>query len=376
MRHVCYVSGTRADFGLMSLTLRRIQADPRLHLSVLVTGMHLSPLYGQTVREIRQAGFSILAEVPVPNDEPSGAAMARGIAAMLDGFTRAFDAERPDIVLVLGDRGEMLAAAIAAIHLGIPVAHVHGGERSGSVDEPVRHAISKLSHLHFTSTAAARDRLIRMGERADCVWVTGAPGLDAIRDARPVDMKTLRAEAGLTGDHPLALALFHPVVNEPTSPAEQVRALIRGARNAGCQVLVLQPNSDAGATDIRHALSEMECADGVVVRTHLTRDRFLSWMAQCDVMIGNSSSGIIEAASFGTPVVNVGNRQNLRETSGNVVTVPANESAITAAIVSVLRNPRPAPTNIYGDGHAGERIVELIATIELGPALVVKYNAY
>lgn len=376
MRQVCYVSGTRADFGLMSATLRRIQMDPRLRLSVLVTGMHLSPLYGETVREIREAAFPIVAEVPLPDSKPSGAAMASGIATMLEGFTRALDAERPDLVLVLGDRGEMLAAAIAAIHLGIPVAHVHGGERSGSVDEHVRHAISKLSHLHFVSTAAARERLVRMGERADRVWVTGAPGLDGIRDVEIVDKALLRAEAGFTGDHPMVLALFHPVVNEPTSPASQVRALLRGARGAGCQVLVLQPNSDAGAAEIRDALNDLERADGVAVRTHLARDRFLSWMAQCDVMIGNSSSGIIEAASFGTPVVNVGNRQNLREAGANVATVPANESAITAAIISALRSPRPASTNIYGDGHAGERIVERLATIELGPELLAKCNAY
>jgi GDP/UDP-N,N'-diacetylbacillosamine 2-epimerase (hydrolysing) len=360
----------------MSATLRRIQADPRLHLGVLVTGMHLSPLYGETVREIREAAFPILAEVPLPDSEPSGAAMASGIATMLEGFTRALDAARPDVVLLLGDRGEMLAAAIAAIHLGIPVAHVHGGERSGSVDEPVRHAISKLSHLHFTSTAAARERLVRMGERADRVWVTGAPGLDGIHDLEVADKATLRAEAGFTADLPLALALFHPVVNDPVSPAAQVRALLQGARAAGCNVLVLQPNSDAGAAEIREVLTELERTEGLAVRTHLARDRFLSWMAQCDVMIGNSSSGIIEAASFGTPVVNVGNRQNLREAGANVVTVPPDEASITAAIGAVLRNPRPKPTNIYGDGHAGERIVELLATVELGHTLLAKCNAY
>jgi GDP/UDP-N,N'-diacetylbacillosamine 2-epimerase (hydrolysing) len=376
MRQVCYVSGTRADFGLMSATLRRIQADPRLSLGVLVTGMHLSPLYGETVREIREAGFPILAEVPVPDGEPSGVSMASGIATMLEGFTRALDATRPDIVLALGDRGEMLAAAIAAIHLGIPVAHVHGGERSGSVDEPVRHAISKLSHLHFTSTAAARERLLRMGELADRVWVTGAPGLDGIRDLKVADKATLRGEAGFTSDRPLALALFHPVVNDPVSPAAQVRALLQGARAAGCQVLVLQPNSDAGAAEIREVLNESARNEGLAVRTHLARDRFLSWMAQCDVMIGNSSSGIIEAASFGTPVVNVGNRQNLREAGANVVTVPADEASITAAIGAALRNPKPKPINIYGDGHAGDRIVELLATVELGPTLLAKCNAY
>lgn len=376
MRHVCYITGTRADFGLMASTLRRIHSDPRLRLSVLVTGMHLAPLHGETVREIRATGFPILAEVPVADVEPSGASMSRGIATMLDGFTRALDAARPDAVLLLGDRGEMLAGAVAAIHLGIPVAHVHGGERSGSVDEPVRHAISKLSHLHFTSTPAARERLVRMGELADHIWVTGAPGLDGITASNLEDRASLCAEAGFAADRPVALGLFHPVVNDTISRQTQVRALLQGARRAGCQVLMLQPNSDAGSAEIREELRRLEGSRDLAIRTHLARERFIAWMAQCDVMIGNSSSGIIEAASFGTPVVNVGNRQNLRETGANVVTVPADEDAIATALGAALRNPRPMADNIYGDGRAGERIVERLATVELGPSLLAKCNAY
>lgn len=376
MRHVCYITGTRADFGLMASTLRLIHSDPRLRLSVLVTGMHLAPMHGETVREIRATGFPVLAEVPVADVEPSGASMARGIATMLDGFTRALEAARPDAVLLLGDRGEMLAGAVAAIHLGIPVAHVHGGERSGSVDEPVRHAISKLSHLHFTSTQAARERLVRMGEHADHIWVTGAPGLDGITVPTLEARASLCAEAGFSVDRPVALGLFHPVVNDTSNREAQVRALLRGARRAGCQVLMLLPNSDAGSAEIREELRRLEGSRDLAIRTHLRRERFIAWMAQCDVMIGNSSSGIIEAASFGTPVVNVGNRQNLREAGANVVTVPADEDAIAAAIGAALRTPRPRADNIYGDGRAGERIVERLATVELNPSLLAKCNAY
>lgn len=376
MRYVCYVTGSRADFGLMSVTLRRIVADPRLRLGLLVTGMHLSPVYGDTVREIHAAALPIVAEVPVAVDLPSGESMAHAIAAMLAGFTTALAREKPDVVLLLGDRGEMLAAAIAALHLGIPIAHAHGGERSGSVDEPVRHAISKLSHVHFAATAEARERLIRLGERADRVWVTGAPGLDGLESLAIHDRRALCSEAGFDPNGKLALGVFHPVVNDSTSAGSQVAALIGAARARGCQTLMLEPNSDAGADEIRGVLQELRGVGGLAIRTHLTREKFISWMAQCDVMIGNSSSGIIEAASFGTPVVNVGSRQNMRETGPNVVTVGTDEPSISAAIEAALRSPRPAAVNIYGDGHSGERIVEHLATIPIGPELLAKCNVY
>jgi len=171
LRHICYITGTRADFGLMERALRAIDAEPGLTLSILVTGMHLDATYGGTVAEIRATGLSVAGEVPVTLAPATGATMARGIGAMLGGFVDQLEALRPDVVLLLGDRGEMLAAAIAAIHLNIPIAHIHGGERSGTVDEPVRHAISKLSHIHLTTTDGARQRLIAMGERADRVFV-------------------------------------------------------------------------------------------------------------------------------------------------------------------------------------------------------------
>jgi GDP/UDP-N,N'-diacetylbacillosamine 2-epimerase (hydrolysing) len=376
MRYVCYVTGTRADFGLMASTLHRMSRDTRFKLGLLVTGMHLSSLYGQTVKEIRAAQLPVVAEIAVAVDEPSGASMARGIATMLDGFTHVLTREKPDLVLLLGDRGEMLAAAIAAIHLGIPIAHIHGGERSGSVDEPVRHAISKLSHLHLVATSAARERLLRLGERSDRVWVTGAPGLDGITQLATLDRYTLCGEVGFDPQRSVALGVYHPVVNDLTSPAVQVATLLRAAQACNCQVLMLEPNSDAGASEIRDVLQGLAGARDVVIRKHLPRDQFVSWMAQCDVMIGNSSSGIIEAASFGTPVVNVGIRQNLRESGGNVVTVSAEYAAISEAIASALRASRLPAINIYGDGRAGERIVELLATISLGQDLLAKYNEY
>jgi len=181
MRKICYITGTRADFGLMQSTLELIDKAPGLELSLIVTGMHLLEEYGLTIQDIEAAGFKIAATVAV-GAHSSGAAMGRNIGIMISGFIDALESARPDVVMLLGDRGEMLAGAIAAIHLNIPIVHIHGGERSGTVDEPVRHAISKLSHLHFTATADARERLIRMGENPADVYVTGAPGLDGLTD--------------------------------------------------------------------------------------------------------------------------------------------------------------------------------------------------
>ena len=375
-RHVCYVSGTRADFGLMRATLQAIHAATDLRLSVIVTGMHLSPAYGATSSEIEEAGFEVVACVPVPLAETTGGTMARNIGTMIGAFTDALEKLRPDVVLLLGDRGEMIAGALAAIHLNIPVAHVHGGERSGTVDEPVRHAISKLSHLHFTATAEARQRLIRMGERPDKVFVTGAPGLDDLAGVAPVDRETLLAGHGLDPRRPFALLVLHPVHQEAEQAGAQAESLLAALRRTDIQVLALLPNSDAGSADVRRLLEASPTGDGFALVTHRPRDLFLAAMAAADVMVGNSSAGIIEAASFGTPVLNIGRRQHLRERNANVLDAAADCDEIAQGIAALLRKGRFAPANLYGDGRAGERIVRLLRETPLDADLLNKVNGY
>jgi GDP/UDP-N,N'-diacetylbacillosamine 2-epimerase (hydrolysing) len=375
-RHVCYISGTRADFGLMRSTLERIQASADLRLSVIVTGMHLSPRYGSTADEIEQAGLAVAALVPVPLEETTGAAMARNIGRMIIAFTDELERLKPDIVLLLGDRGEMMAGALAAIHLNIPIAHVHGGERSGTVDEPVRHAISKLSHLHFTATAEARERLIRMGEREDRVFVTGAPGLDDMPAEPAVDRGTLLSSHGLDPSRAFALLVLHPVHQESALAGEQAAELLAALDQTDLQVLALAPNADAGGNDVRRLLEGRQGEAGFALATHLPRGHFLAAMAAADLMAGNSSAGIIEAASFGTPVLNVGRRQHLRERNANVVDVPAERRAIRDAAQALLEHGRFPARNLYGDGRAGERIVRLLREVPLDEALLNKVNDY
>lgn len=373
-RRICYLTGTRSDFGLMSSTLHAIAKDPRLDLNLLVTGMHLSPRYGHTVDEIEAEGFVIAARLPVHSDDNSAAGMAVNLGRMLQGFVPALQAVEPDILLLLGDRGEMLAGAIAAIHLGIPVAHLHGGERSGTVDEPVRHAISKLSHLHFVATQEARDRLVCMGEQSMNVHLVGAPGVDGLVETRRPDRAALCLTTGFDPAKSIGLLVYHPVLQEANDADRQAREIICAAE--GIQVLALMPNSDAGSEAVRRQLTAAAEAGRVVLRTHLPREEYIGWLSCCDVLFGNSSSGIIEAASFGTPVVNIGTRQNLRERNVNVVDVPAKLNDVRAALIDSLAQGRYPPFNVYGDGQAGRRVVELLATTPLTSDLMAKCNAY
>lgn len=376
MRKVCYVSGTRADFGLMQSTLQAIHTHSELELSLIVTGMHLAPGYGDTVADIERAGLPVSIRVPLDMEPATGATMARNVGRMLTAFVDAFETLTPDVVLLLGDRGEMLAGALAAIHLNIPVVHIHGGERSGTVDEPVRHAISKLSHWHCTATADAAERLVRMGERREQVFVTGAPGLDGLEALATVPRATLLAQVGLRTDAPLALMVYHPVLQEATAAGDEAGQIIDVLLAQGIQIVALLPNADAGSAAIRTALRARAHQPGMHVATHFPRAYFACWMAAADLMIGNSSAGIIEAATFGTPVINIGMRQNLRERNENVVDVPAVAEVIAMAAAAALTRGRLARANVYGDGNSAQRIAALLADLSLDQTVLMKTNAY
>ena len=375
-RKIAYISGTRADFGLMRSTLQRIAASPRLELSVIVTGMHLDQQFGNTVSEVEAAGMPIVARIPVSHASAQGADVARNIAVMLDGMVTALSSIRPDALVVLGDRGEMLAGAIAGGHLSIPVLHIHGGERSGTIDEPVRHAISKLSHFHLVATDESRERLIRMGEAAETISVVGAPGLDGLEQLADHEKSKLFAALGLDADRETALLVYHPVLQEADQAGKQVRTAVEALLGSGIAVLALMPNSDAGNADIRTVLETFATAGKIRLVTHLPRDQFASMLRHAAMLVGNSSSGIIEAATFGTPVVNIGSRQNLRQRNANVIDAAADNSAILAALEQARLMGRQAITNVYGDGQAGKRIVTLLETLDLPGKLMAKENAY
>jgi GDP/UDP-N,N'-diacetylbacillosamine 2-epimerase (hydrolysing) len=375
MRSILYITGTRADYGLMRHSLSMIDGSPELDLGLIVTGTHLNKKFGLTINEIKADKFDIVGLVETDVSDSSGLAMAKAIGKMVIAFSEILATERPDIVLLLGDRGEMLAGAVAAIHLNIPIAHIHGGERSGTVDEPVRHAISKLSHFHLVATDGARDRLIRMGEKPEHIHTIGAPGLDGIRSSATQSRAELMAELSLDAEKPVALMVFHPVLQDENGAAH-ARAIIEQLAAKSVQIVALAPNSDSGSETIRRLLDEAAEKDQIKLAKHFKREKFLSWMASADLMIGNSSAGIIEAASFGIPVVNVGSRQNLRERNLNVMDVETDAQSIAQGIDLALRVPKHGADNIYGDGNTAAKITDLLKSLALGRDVMDKCCVY
>jgi GDP/UDP-N,N'-diacetylbacillosamine 2-epimerase (hydrolysing) len=284
-------------------------------------------------------------------------------------------------VLLLGDRGEMLAGAIAGVHLNLAVAHVHGGEVSGTVDELVRHAVSKLSHVHLAATADSARRLLRLGERPKHVHVVGAPGLDYLRCLDPEPPEQLAAELDLDLSRPIAIFTQHPVTVEQEASGAQMEDSLAVLAGTGLQTVATYPNSDAGSAAMLKALDRHRQDPYLRIAVSLGQRRYASLLKIASVMVGNSSSGIIEAPFFGLPVVNIGSRQAGRLRAENVIDVPPDRVAIRAAVDRALNDHAfitraKACTNPYGDGHAGPRIARIIAELELGPDLLDKRIVY
>ena len=377
MRTVAAITVGRSDYGIFRPILRRIVAEPALRLRLLVAGMHLAPEFGLTVREIEADGFAIAEriEMPVASDRPEGTtdSMGRGLVA----FGASFARERPDLVLVLGDRFEMHAAATAAVPFNLPLAHVHGGEVSqGAIDDAWRHSMTKLSHLHFVSTDAHARRVVQMGEEPWRVIVSGAPALDEIREMPRLTAEEL-GRRGLPVE-PALLVTFHPVTREPDAVREQTVALLEALADVELPLVFTSPNADAGGRSIASLIREF-------VARHPSRARlveslgsaaYFSLMSRAAAMVGNSSSGIVEAASFHLPVVNVGSRQDGRTRAANVLDVAPQRDAIRAGIRRALepafRAGLASLVNPYGSGHAAERIVRRLRDVEIGPRLLVK----
>jgi UDP-hydrolysing UDP-N-acetyl-D-glucosamine 2-epimerase len=370
-RRVCFVTGTRAEFGLMASTLAAIRGHAGLELQLVVTGQHTQASRGRTIGEIRRAGWTIDATVPWPEAATPGAT-ARATGAAMARLAKVYETLAPEVVLVVGDRVEAFAAASAAHIGGHVVAHVHGGDRAlGQVDDALRHAISKLAHLHFAATPASGARLFAMGEDRWRVRVVGAPGIDGIR----TDAGDSRAFLGSLGvdASDFVLLLLHPTEASEAAEARRTRRLIAETRRAfGGPIVALLPNNDPGAEGIARALRSSR--EGKLV-THAERPAFLGLLRDCRALIGNSSSGIIEAGAFGTPVLDVGPRPTGRERGPNVV--HAEDDELPAAIRRVLRQQRtPVRLHPYGGGGAGRRIASVLASVPLDARLRRKLIRY
>lgn len=378
MRTIAVVTVGRSDFGIYLPVLRRIRDDPELSLHLIVAGAHLSPFHGATVAAIEMEGIEIAdrVEMLVASDAAEAIGMSMGLGVL--GFASALARARPDILLVLGDRFEMHAAALAALPLRIPVAHIAGGERSeGAFDESLRHSITKLSHIHFVSNLEAAKRVRQLGEDPARVIVTGLPSIDAIRETPLLTPEALEKAIGAPLHPAPLLVTFHPVTLEPEQASAQMDALLGALEEVGRPIVFTMPNADTANSAIRQRIVDFVSTHrSARVFEQLGAQAYFSLMAHAAAMVGNSSSGIIEAASFGLPVVNVGDRQRGRLRTTNVIDAPAERSAIVAAIARACapdhRKRSRAIRNPYGDGHAADRIVSVLKRTELGRSLTMK----
>jgi GDP/UDP-N,N'-diacetylbacillosamine 2-epimerase (hydrolysing) len=371
-----YVSGSRADFGLMKDTLQAVDRDERFNLSIVLAGQALIPEFGDVEGEVQAAELSIAGRVPAHLSGKDGLEMALAFAAEVKGFALLWSRVRPDLVLLLGDRGEMLAAAVAAFHLEIAIGHLHGGERSGTLDDGFRHAISKLANYHFAATDEAAERLVRMGEDPAAVTVVGAPGLVELGRLPPAPEGWLAQRFGLPKGRPTALVLFHPVVQEADQAFEQARSLFDALDRREIATIVLRPNSDAGGREIERAIATRGPRAPCVVLDHLTRREYLLTLGAVDLLIGNSSSGIIESASVGTPCVNVGSRQDCRQRNANVVDCPLFEPGDIDQAIGRAMTMDVSHSNLYGDGMADRHLLEALARLPRTGRAPKKRNAY
>ena len=364
---VCVLTTSRADYGIYRSVLDWLQAESSIDLQLAVGGMHLSDAHGSSVDRIESDGYAIAARVPSMPTDDSDLAVADAMAAATSGFARALSDIRPDIALVLGDRYEMHAGALAALPLRIPVAHIHGGdETEGAIDNSLRHSITKLSHLHFPATDLAATRIRLMGEPPERVHVVGAPALDSIAAHTPIPRAELLESVGMA-DTPFLLLTYHPETADGADPVPTFDTLLPAILDAGLPVLASMSNADRGGAELNTRFAEVAKEHpAFTLVPNLGAHRYYSAMHHAALMVGNSSSGIVEAASFHLPVVNIGDRQLGRERSPNTLDIPSDSEALRTALTHALspdfRNSLVDAPNVYGDGRAAPRIGEALLT--------------
>lgn len=374
-RTISILTGTRAEYGLLKPVIDMLLTYPEIRVSLVVTGSHLSPAHGMTVREIEDDGIAIAEriEILLDSDQASGTIKSMGLAML--GFASYFGRYKPDMLLVLGDRYESFCAAAAATVAKIPIAHMHGGELTfGAMDDAFRHAITKMSYLHFAATTEYRDRIIRMGEDPSRVFFVGAVGVENIRSLELLSRNAIFNALGIALESPFAVITYHPATLESADPVSQIRQLFKAL---GCfphlRVVFTKANADPGGRAINAEIDDYVAghAESAWAFSSLGHLRYLSLVRFADIVIGNSSSGIIEAPCFGIPVVNIGTRQKGRVRAANVLDCDMGSESIRAAITKALdpsfRDACRTASNPYEFPGTARKIAETISeTIGIG----------
>lgn len=364
---ICILTATRAEFGLLKPIISRLNNIEDYDVKLAVTGAHLSSEFGLTYKEIEDEGFNIDEKIPIllSSDTPASISKSMGIAMI--SFSDYFERIKPDLLIVLGDRYETLAVAIAAMNQRIPIAHLYGGETTeGAIDESIRHAISKLSYLHFTSTETYRKRVIQLGESPDRVFNVGAVGIENIVNETLYSRNELVSELGLNLDKTYAVVTFHPVTLENNTTETQIRALLEVcALNSQLNFIFTRANADADGRVINRLIDQYAMEyNHIVAYASLGTKRYLSALKYADMVIGNSSSGLVEAPSFGIPTINIGDRQKGRMQSDSVINCDPTFESIQAAVKLAMNNLHVEKSkrtkNPYGDGNTSLKIVTTI----------------
>ena len=376
-RTIAVVTSSRADYSHLYWPLRTLRDHPNVDLRLIVLGPHLSPEFGYTVRQIERDGFTIEGRIECLLSSDSDVGMAKTIGVAMLGLADLLGKLRPDLLLLIADRYEMLAPASVALALRLPIAHIEGGEVSeGAIDDAVRNALTKMSHIHFTSTEGARSRVISMGEEPWRAHRAGAPSLDHLTKEQLFSREVLEERLSVRLDEAALLVAYHPVTLLQNT-TEEAGALFAALSEVKGEILFCYPNSDAGSLGLIQQTKEFIEKRGKG-RIFMNLDALTYWslLGQVGLLLGNSSSGIMETASFGLPTVNIGLRQKGRERAKNIIdvapTVEAILNGITLARSHKFRASLVGMKNPYGDGHASERIVDVLTTVELGQSLLFK----
>jgi GDP/UDP-N,N'-diacetylbacillosamine 2-epimerase (hydrolysing) len=382
IRTIGVITVARSDSGIYLPVLQAIKNHPKLQLKLIVAAMHLSNEFGLTYKYLQEQGFEIdeRVEMTMSSDTPEG--LAKSIGLGMISFGQLFGKWKPDILMVLGDRFEMLAAVCAAMPFTIPIAHLHGGEATeGLIDEPIRHSITKMSHLHFVSTKEYYNRVTQLGEEPWRVTISGAPSLDLLNKIKFWSKDKLESKIGLSLKKPTILVTLHPVTLDYQNTLKHINCLLKALEKLKIQVVFTYPNADTCGRiiieKIRMFVGRFEWASAVV---NFGQEGYFTMLNYASAMVGNSSSGIIESASFGIPVINIGHRQRGRVRSFNIIDIGYNQKEIFESVKKVIkpdfRKKLEGMKSPYGDGTASQQIVDVISKVQINQNLIMKkfYN--
>lgn len=379
-RKIAYISGTRADFGLMTSVLAAIDRGSKLQLQLYVTGMHLMPEFGNTINHVRKQ-FPDVKVIPATFSSDDRLGMGRFAGDYLQKAIEILNEERPDFILILGDRVEMLCTALAALYLGIPTGHLHGGEKTSTVDEISRHAITKLASIHFAATLESAKRIEKMGEEKWRIHIVGAPALDTILNEKLPSREELFHKLGINPKEKVILVIQHPVTEQIDEAGNQMEETITAVKTFNLPVVVIFPNSDPGGRRIINVIEGERNNPLFHIFASLEYKYFLALEKEAAIMVGNSSAGMIESASFKLPVVNIGTRQDKRQRGTNVIDVDYNREQIRNAIEKSLNDKDylakiATVKNPWGDGKTADKVRKILEDLKFNEKLLKKQLTY